>query len=520
MRRKDAGGVAVGIRDHGGVLRGGISRARFLKLAGLGAGLSLFPGSMFSGNVAVAQVFGGPEILDPNGPYPIGLWWPPPPEQTSNERYAEISAAGFNFVIGGNGVNTDNENLRALNAASANGLRFLLTDSRLRRFINSSTSSAAAASTSEAGSPSLMRYLLEQEGAEASSRTASGPGEREGTYSAAASTEDEVKLRIQELLDLHAGNPALAGLNLYDEPGSGLFQILGVAREKLRQAPGELPYANVWPSYASPSALGTATYEDYLDSYMKTVQPPLLCFDHYPLLSGGGITGDYFHNWATIRKASLQFGVPSWVFIQSVGFDSAYSGFQDRRRPNEAEIRWQVNVSLAYGAKGIQHFTYWTPDSQPDDLLRFGQALIALDGTQTTLYDYAKKVNAYLGVMGKALLPLVSESVVHAREERLPLGAKPFKADGYVSAVSGSPLILGRFLRPGVPDVRYFFVTNRSLARVAESRLALSRPIREVHKLDIETDEFVRVSPQAVDGRRYLRLKLAPGEARLYRLHT
>ena len=510
----------AGEGNHG-VFDGGVNRARFLKLAGLGAGLSLFPGSLFSANVAGAQTAGVPELLNPDGKYPIGLWWPPPPEQTSNERYAEISAAGFNFVIGGNGVGTDTENPRALSAAAANGLRFLLTDSRLRRIIDNSTNSAAAATASEAGTPSPMRYLLEQEGAEASSRTASGPGEQEGTYSTAATTEDEVRLRIEELLDLHAGNPALAGLNLYDEPGSGLFRILGVARQALQnRAPGELPYVNVWPSYAHPDALGTATYEGYLDRYMEVVQPPLLCFDHYPLLSTGGITGDYFYNWATIRRVSLREGVPSWVFIQSVGFDSAFQGFQDRRRPNEAEIRWQVNVSLAYGAKGIQYFTYWTPDSQPDDPLRFGQALIAPDGTQTVLYDYAKKVNAYLGVMGRALLPLVSESVVHAREERLPLGARPFKADGYVSAVSGSPLILGRFLRPGVPDVRYFFVTNRSFARVAESRLALSKPIRGVYKLDIGTEEFVRVSPQAADGRRYLPLKLAPGEARLYRLHT
>ena len=510
----------AGEGNHG-VFDAGVSRARFLKLAGLGVGLSLLPGSLLPAGVAGAQVVGGAELLNPDGKYPIGLWWPPPPEQTSDERYAEISAAGFNFVIGGNGVGNDDENLLALNAASANGLRFLLTDSRLRRIIDGSTSSAAAATASEAGTPSPMRYLLEQEGAEASSRTASGPGEREGTYSTAATAENEVMLRIQELLDLHAGNPALAGLNLYDEPGRGLFQILKDARQELQnKAPGELPYVNVWPSYAHESVLGTATYEGYLDRYMEVVQPPLLCFDHYPLLSGGGITGDYFYNWATIRRVSLREGVPSWVFIQSVGFDSAYPGFQDRRRPSEAEIRWQVNVSLAYGAKGIQYFTYWTPDSQPDDPLRFGQALIAPDGTQTVLYDYAKKVNAYLGVMGKALLPLVSESVVHAREERLPLGAKPFKEDGYVSAVSGSQLILGRFLRPGVPDVRYFFVTNRSLARVAESRLALSRSVRRAYKLDTGTGEFVGVSPQTADRRRYLGLKLAPGEARLYRLHT
>src|SRR3712207_7064779 len=49
------------------------------------------------------------------------------------QRYRQIAEAGFNFVIGGNGVSNDAENARALKAASANGLRFLLRDGRLRR---------------------------------------------------------------------------------------------------------------------------------------------------------------------------------------------------------------------------------------------------------------------------------------------------------------------------------------------------------------------------------------------------
>ncbi len=496
-----------------------LSRDHFLRLVGMGAGLSFLPSSLAV--LGARSALGATATILSDGRYPIGLWWPPPPEQTTVYRYKQIAEAGFNFVIGGNGVGNDTENTQALDAASANGLRFLPTDSKLRNIIRGSSNRAAAATAPEAETPSLMRYLLEQEGAEGGSRSASGPSDEGTSYSAAGTPEDEVRLRIQELLDLYGGSPALAGLNLYDEPGSGLFRILEVARQALQQrAPKELPYVNVWPSYASPSALGTATYEGYLDHYMRTVHPPLLCFDHYPLLSGGGIMGDYFYNWATIRKFSLKFGVPSWVFIQSVGFDSSYSGFQDRRRPNEAEIRWQANVSLAYGGKGIQYFTYWTPKTTPDAPIRFGEALVSASGQRTALYDYARRVNAYLRVMGKALLPLVSESVVHAREERLPKGAKPFKADGYVSAVSGSPLILGRFRKPGVPDARYLFAANRSYAKAAKSRLKLSRSVRGVYRLNTGTGRFVRISPQTADGRRYLSPKLARGEARLYRLHT
>jgi hypothetical protein len=497
-----------------------VSRARFLRMIGVGAGLSFIPSSLSV--LGAGSVLGSPANILADGQYPIGLWWPPPPEKTTVYRYRQIAEAGFNFVIGGNGVSNDAENTQALKATSANGLRFLLTDGKLHRTITDSTYKAAAATTPEAQTPSLMRYLLEQEGSEPASRAASEPREETTPYYSASGTiEDEVRLRIRELLDHFGNNPALAGLNLYDEPGSTLFKILGFARQVLRrQAPRELPYVDVWPSYATPDAMGTRTYEGYLERYMRTVHPPLLCFSHYPLLSGGGTTGDYFYNWATIRKISLRFGVPSWVFIQSVGFDSRVAGFQDRRKPNEAEIRWQVNVSLAYGAKGIQYFTYWTPKNTPGAPVRFTDALISRGGRLTALYDYTKRVNSYLRTMGKALLPLISESVVHAREERLPWGAKPFKADGYISSVSGSPIILGRSRKPGVADARYLFVANRSSARAAKSRLTLSRSVRGVFKLDTSTGRFTKVAFQASHGRRYVMLRLSLGGARLYQLHT
>jgi hypothetical protein len=55
-----------------------------------------------------------PEILARDGRFPIGVWWPPPPGKTTKARYAEIAKAGFNFVIGGNGVTTTDLHGRAL----------------------------------------------------------------------------------------------------------------------------------------------------------------------------------------------------------------------------------------------------------------------------------------------------------------------------------------------------------------------------------------------------------------------
>ncbi len=84
-----------------------LSRARFLQLVGAGVGLSLVPASLGGlGGVASAQTAPTPTILG-SGRYPIGLYWPPPPSQTTSTRYQQIAAAGFNFVIGGNGVTND-----------------------------------------------------------------------------------------------------------------------------------------------------------------------------------------------------------------------------------------------------------------------------------------------------------------------------------------------------------------------------------------------------------------------------
>ena len=477
-----------------------LTRARFLRLAGTGLGLSIIPSSLTLWGGAPAFAASSPLLRE--GQYPIGLFWPPPPDQTTVKRYQEIAAAGFNFIIGGNGVTNDSTNPGALDAAAACNLRFLLTDGRLRSIIRNSTA-AASTSFQQTQEASIMQRLL----------TRGNTGSTSHTTTSVTSTgsRENVRLRILRLMELYGGHPALAGLNLYDEPSRALFGIVGYAKEVLQGlAAKQLPYVNIWPSYASLSALGTSSYEEYLRLYLSEVKPPLLCFDHYPLLSGTQITSNYFYNLAVIRRYSLQAGIPSWAFIQSAEFGGSGTGISYRRRPNEAEIRWQINVSLAYGAKGIQYFTYWTPTATG-----FVKSLVSRDGVLSPLYAYAKRANDRLKVVGKVLLPLTSESVVHANENPLPKGAKAFKADGYIKSVSGSSVILGRFRALAGGTKRYFLVTNRSFANAAQTWLKLSDSVSEVLELDIQSGKFVPVTQQGS-----IRLSIAPGGARLYLLRN
>ncbi len=349
---------------------------------------------------------------------------------------------------------------------------------------------------------------------------------------AATGRQAAIAQRIQELKNAFGGSnpesgeaeyPALAGILLDDEPGSSLFDIIAFAKREVGQAFGgdELPYVNVWPSHASPkNALEAKSYAGYLQRYMNEVAPPLLSFDHYPLLADERTTPDFFYNHAVIRKVSKQFGVPSWGFVQSMGFDGRSVGLGVRRKPDEAEIFWQINVALAYGVKGIQYFTYWTPKNNQ---VRFGSALITRAGKRTALYDYAARANEFLRKVGRVLLPLTSDSVTHFGEKNLPRGARPFERDDYVEAVSGAPAILGFFSALGDTDKRYVLVVNRSPNRRSETtRLTVSGIVKSVYRFDPsagETGEGAFVQETLTgDPPRFLNPSLGAGRAVLYRL--
>lgn len=504
----------------------GLSRARFLKLAGLGAGLSLLPGSLAYQGVAAAQAVGGPGILN-DGRYPIVAWWPPPPvpntgtrasqQEATDARYAELADAGFNTAIGGNGVSNIRANNLALTACENNNLRLVISDTELQNAIDGTATAATAGSEAQEEPQGVLQALAEEE--------SSGP-----VQARAAGGQDAVRQRIAELQTEFGGRSALSGVALYDEPGTSLFGILRYAKNQVQEqfGPDELPYVNVWPSYASPRyAFEAKNYVDYLERYMNearfakpAVVPPVLSFDHYPLLSDEKVTGDFFYNHAVIRRFALRFGVPAWAFIQSMGFNGRAVGLGPRRRPDEAEIFWQINVALAYGVKGIQYFTYWTPE---DNAVKFGPALISRDTQRTELYDYATRANDFLRKVGGELAGLNSSGVYHANEPNPPRGAQPFRGNPYVERTSGDAAILGFFTDPGDPDptVRYLLVANRSPNRASDTRLVIRDPATTVERFDTTGQEGVFM-PETLGGipPRFLNVSLAAGRARLYRLRS
>lgn len=453
-----------------------IDRRKFLGLTGAGTG-ALAAGMLTRptpARAATAARAARPAALGINateaspsvlaGKFPIGLWWPPPPGETTVARYQQLAAAGFTVVSGGNGVSgTVPLNQSLLSAAQANNLMALPISSDIN--------------------------------------------------SVPTTPVDQQRALVKSVLADYDRYDSFAGFLLYDEPSvpqfSGLAQIRGLMREL---APHALPYINLLPTYATAGQLGAATYEEYLQQFIAVVQPPFLSFDFYTLLDPSGTRSDYFYNWSLIRQAALGANIPAWVFIQSVAIAGAY------RLPTEAELYWQINVSLSYGCKGIQYFTYWTPDSSAGP---FGGGPIASDGTVDPIYYTVQKINeTYLSIIGQELLSLRSDSVEHANESPLSQGAVSFTPDQYVSAVDGSPVIVSLFSKPDSDDsTRWLLLANLSFDNPANVNVGLGPAVTKVFEFRTGRARYEPVHPPLTEPAP-LRLSLDAGAAKLYRLQT
>jgi hypothetical protein len=419
---------------------------------------------------ASLPLVGGPD-------FPVGVFWPPPPTHVTAERYQEIADAGFTFVHNGNYLWDETGIRHGLDIARQAGLKVLV-----------------------AGDP-LLAALTANFWAD---------GDPTGYHPKITASDAEVALRA--LFTAYQDRPAFAGFSFADEPAANRFGTLGSLVATARAvAPGSLPYLNLrrlgqpYGPWGTPG-MDVPTYTRYLQEALDTVAPPLLSFDRYPMLAGAEDPG-YHQNWALVRAAGLRAGIPTWVFIQSLG----YAG---HRLPTPAELAWQVNTSLAYGAKGVQYFTYWTPDTSRGDGFTGAQGLVTVDGERTPLYDAAKQLNAgWLRPVGRELLPLVSESVAHANEAALPAGATGFVPDGRIDGVSGDPVVVGVFAPAGAgdADTRWVLVANRSFAARAAAQVVVASAYA-ASRFDPASATYAPVGAASVP------LALPPGAAALLRL--
>ncbi len=299
-------------------------------------------------------------------------------------------------------------------------------------------------------------------------------------------------------------SPAVWGYSIRDEPGVKNFPELREKVDSIRNArPGKLSYINLFPNYANERQLGTKTYDEHVRRFVEEVGVDVLSMDHYPTMKPGADSrSSYCSNLEVMRKYSLQRDIPFWNFFNSMPFGPHYD-------PTEAQLRWQIYTSIAYGAKGIMYFCYWTPRSGE---FPKGGAIITHEGRKTRHYEQAKRINHSIKNLGATLMKLTSAGVYRVEPDDDPgeaLGNTP------ITSLTKGDYLVGVFEH--ADGRRAVLINNYSFAYTAWPTVEFDIPVDQVREVCKETGREIPIvddSP-AMEG---LQVSLDSGEGRLFLL--
>ena len=377
-------------------------------------------------------------------------WVSPPNDSTTDARIAELAGAGLDVALpawADSGRFEDN--LRRIRYAADHGVRCLAWDERFDRVYNH-------------GAPMAL---------------------------------------LDTIVADYASEPGFLGYYFTDEPPPEDFPLLAQIYADLAARD---PVHPAWDDLRGLYWFGNrAAWESYARSFIETVHPSVLVNNQYDFLVGSD-RQQFVENAAAMRALSDEYGIPFWVIVLLVQH-LQYRGLED------GELRWEVAQLLAYGARGVGYFTYWTP--APDPAFNWQPAIIGYDGTRTHWYDMLAAFNPRVLAAGEALAGLTWISTQHAGS--VPRGGAPFAPDDWVRDVEGRAAI-GRFA--GGSGERYLLIANSD--SLAPRTIVLSLPrTRRAWKQAVPAGSWseVRAEPEAL-GVTQVRIALDAGDFALLKL--
>jgi hypothetical protein len=299
-------------------------------------------------------------------------------------------------------------------------------------------------------------------------------------------------------------NAACWGYFLADEPSPDAFPGLRSTVDAIRkQRPGKLGFINLYPNYVPSWAIGNTSYVEHVSRYAREVSPDVLCMDHYPhFLPNADGREAYCQNLEVMRQQSLAARIPFWNFFNTLPFG-------DHSDPTEAQIRWQIYTSLAYGAKGVLYFCYWNPS---DKTFARDGAIITKSGKRTRHYDEAKRINAALRNLGLTLMKLTSTGVYRCNSKDNP--AIVLKGSGIRSLDAGEYLV-GAFKHSD--GRRAVLLNNYHFAYSAWPTVVFDAPTNSIVEISAVTGKEILAIDDSPDLPGF-QISLDAGQGRLFLL--
>lgn len=326
-------------------------------------------------------------------------------------------------------------------------------------------------------------------------------------------TEDK-KREIRDIVAKVKDHPGLYAYHLRDEPRRFLLERIGEVAEFIRSLDSyHICYMNQNPPIHQ-NGLGAGSVEKFWKDYIKICKPRFLSFDHYSIQIGSDeeieelgpnapnvfgkvvVKPDYFEALDTVRWFSSLYEIPMWAFTCSVRHGQYPV-------PTEGYMRFQLMCNLAYGARGLEYFTY-----------SYAEAMVRADSSTTPQWEMARRINKDIHSLWKLMKDLKSIAVYHTGP--VWYGTRTLRRSSRPNTVNvtGDPAVIGSFLDD--EGKKYIFLVNKN--PVEWGRFQVQFNVEEgtdVVYYEVQDGKFYRRWPYRIND---LPVALAPGEAILFKL--
>lgn len=228
----------------------------------------------------------------------------------------------------------------------------------------------------------------------------------------------ELKKEPEKTVKQIMNHPAIAGYHLRDEPGMDLYPELAAWAKQIQSVDNKhFCYVNLFPNFAGGNRLGTESYEEYVQEYINQIPVGFISFDFYPVFKDH-VDDRWYKNLEIIAKKARESGKPFWAFVLTTNYDN------DHVTPQTiAAMRLQAFTNLAYGAQGIQYFTYWSATAT-DNAPREDQrgAPLNIKGKRNITYNRVRQLSREIQNLSAVFKGAEVLKVRHTGLDKIPDG--------------------------------------------------------------------------------------------------
>lgn len=295
----------------------------------------------------------------------------------------------------------------------------------------------------------------------------------------------------------YLSQPCIYGIQTKDEPTMYDFEEMGNFYRALYEFnETKWGFTTIFPSYANATQLGVTdlvqemslwdAYKIYAKTFLEKTNASYILYDHY------------FRSSLTINDTFSLMRSLSFYSNLSMDAQCAFMCAIEAIPSHQADYktRWTVNMSLAYGCKGLEYYTYWptiggtTSMSSWEKPSRGG--LVSANGIPHDSYYYVTEINKNVHTVDKYLMDSSFRGIQYFGNQTVYIEeSDKLNESDCLMDVTGGDAFVGVFDYNGK---HLYYVVNNSFDSGNQPFVAKFRKKCNLHLLNSKCDKTVENS--------------------------